>query len=85
LSANNTDDDFVAKFKELYPQDWKKVVARYEAHERLTPPGKSHPMARPYQYVLNVAQKYRKRFAHGEELDAMAKELAKPRPETTAE
>lgn len=54
LSDSYSEEDFVAKFREIYPDDWEKVVARWNAHERLTPPGKNHPMARPEQYMINT-------------------------------
>lgn len=59
LSADYSDEVFIVKFRELYPEDWEKIVNRYNAHERLTPPGKSHPMAPPPKYLLNILRKYR--------------------------
>ena len=59
LVADYSDDDFIAKFRELYPEDWGKIVKRFNAHERLTPAGKSHPMAPPPKYLLNISNKYR--------------------------
>ena len=61
LNADSSDEEFISKFRELYPEDWKKIVARYEAHERLTPAGKSHPMPQPRQYLLNAARNARRR------------------------
>ncbi|MEB0165402.1 hypothetical protein QN360_21105, partial [Glaciimonas sp. CA11.2] len=37
LEKNCSDDFLVSKFEELFPEDWVKIVKRYEAHERLTP------------------------------------------------
>lgn len=54
LSPGYSEQEFVAKFQQVYPTEWGKVVARWQAHERLTPPGKSHPMARPEQYMINT-------------------------------
>jgi hypothetical protein len=48
----------MAKFKELYPEDWQSLVYRYEEHERHTPKGKSHPMPEPTQYLLNIVKNY---------------------------
>jgi len=53
-----SDEDFVAKFQEMYPEDWIKIVRRYEAHERSTRPGRSHPMPELKQYILNIARNY---------------------------
>ncbi len=54
LESPHTEMQFVEKFKELHPDDWEKIVKRYNAHERLTPTGKSHPMPNPAQYLLNT-------------------------------
>lgn len=54
LSPGYSERDFVVKFQQCYPAEWGKVITRWQAHERLTPQGKSHPMARPEQYMINV-------------------------------
>ena len=59
LPPDHSDAEFIAKFRELHESDWQKVVARYEAHERLTKPGKSHPMPPPEKYLLNAARALR--------------------------
>lgn len=72
LDPVNSDDDFILKFKELYPDDWRKIITRYEAHERITPAGKSHPMAPPPKYLLSIASTHRARYAKGE-ISSLAK------------
>lgn len=47
-------ETFLSAFQRDYPKDWKRVCDRYEAHERLTKPGKSHPMAPPAKYMENT-------------------------------
>ena len=32
-------EEHMAKFKELYPEDWQSLVYRYKEHERHTPKG----------------------------------------------
>ncbi len=59
LPETHSDSEFVAKFMELHPNEWQKIVARYEAHERVTPKGKSHPMPPPEKYLLNISKKLR--------------------------
>ncbi len=54
LGAAHTEMQFVEKFKELYPDNWGKIIKRHNAHERLTPVGKSHPMPNPTQYLINI-------------------------------
>ncbi|HBQ06415.1 MAG: hypothetical protein H6999_10150 [Hahellaceae bacterium] len=54
LEGSRSPDDFVAKFKELYPKDWARIEKSYRDHERKTKPGKSHPMPEPDQYLKNA-------------------------------
>jgi len=61
LDTNHSEDQFIEKFQELYPDDWQKIVKRYEAHERLTPEGKSHPMPPPKKYLINAYKIVRKK------------------------
>src|SRR6266850_2104138 len=51
-------EDHMAKFKEMYPEDWNSLVYRYKEHERQTPEGKPHPMPEPTQYLLNIVKNY---------------------------
>ncbi len=56
LSSGASDGTFAAKFKEMYPQDWAKIVGRYKQHERT---GKAHPMPEPEKYLLNMVKVYK--------------------------
>jgi hypothetical protein len=58
LPSGASAQDFAAKFKELYPNDWANIGKRYRAHERITPRGKSHPMPEPETYLLNMVKAY---------------------------
>ena len=51
-------EEHMAKFKELYPEDWQSLMYRYKEHERHTPQGKPHPMPEPTQYLLNMVKNY---------------------------
>jgi len=66
LNEGFTDDDFVCKFQELYPDDWGKIVTRYTEHEKTTRPGKPHPMPEPHKYLLNISHKQRQEFRNNE-------------------
>lgn len=57
----------------------KKIINRYEAHERLTKPGKSHPMPVPPSYLLNKFRKYRELYKNGEDLELLLASLVKPK------
>lgn len=71
LDKNCNNEAVLNKFKELFPEDWMKIIKRYEAHERLTPPGKSHPMPVPPSYLLNKFRKYRDMYKNGEDLEKL--------------
>jgi hypothetical protein len=60
LPSGASAEDFAAKFRELYPKDWDNIVSRYKTHERLTKPGKSHPMPEPKKYLLNMVKVFLK-------------------------
>ena len=58
LPTGSSPEDFVAKFQEMYPEDWSNITRRYKTHERNTPPGKGHPMPEPTQYLLNMVKNF---------------------------
>jgi len=51
-------EEHMAKFKEMYPEDWQSLVYRYTEHERHTPEGQPHPMLEPTQHLLNMVKNY---------------------------
>ena len=51
-------EEHMAKFKEMYPEDWQSLVYRYTEHERRTPEGTPHPMLEPTQHLLNMVKHY---------------------------
>ncbi len=51
----------VAKFKEMFPTDWNRVVRRYEQHQEANP-GRGHPMPEPDTYLLNMVKNYLKKL-----------------------
>ncbi len=58
LPTASSPETLLAKFQEMYPEDWKKITRRYKAHERPTPRGKGHPMPEPTQYLLNMVKNF---------------------------
>ena len=70
LPPDHSDAEFIAKFREQHESDWQKVVDRYEAHERVTKPGKSHPMPPPEKYLLNAARTQRLAYKKSGSLQA---------------
>lgn len=55
-------DSFFSEFKRVYPKDWKRVNNRYQEHERLTKPGKSHPMAHPLSYMRTAFHSFQQKL-----------------------
>ena len=58
MPPQSTLAEHIAKFTELYPEDWQSLVYRYKEHERHPPKGKSHPMPEPTQYLLTIVKNY---------------------------
>jgi hypothetical protein len=54
LPSKYTEYDFIALFKELYPNDWQKIEKRYQQHLLNNKPGKKIPMPKPEKYLLNA-------------------------------
>lgn len=79
LSPDVSDEDFFKAFSEMYPKDMDRVQKRYDEHERLNK-GKGHPMARPYQYVLNAAKKIRDQYRKGKDLAELLVEVTTKKP-----
>ena len=78
LPSGASPEDFAAKFKEMYPEDWVNILRRYETHERQTPRGKGHPMPEP-----SVSVEYGEALHQNEERIACRPETASficPRP-----
>jgi hypothetical protein len=51
-------EEHMAKFKEMYPEDWQSLVYRYKEHERHTPEGQPHAMPEPTQHLLTIVKHY---------------------------
>src|SRR5713101_6434110 len=51
-------EEHMAKFKEMYPEDWHSLVYRYKEHERQAPEGQPHPMLEPTQHLWNIVKNY---------------------------
>jgi len=50
--------EHMAKFKEMYPEDWQSLEYRYKEHARHTPEGTPHPMLEPTQHLLTMVKHY---------------------------
>ena len=54
LSEKYSVEEFIIKFQELYPDDYKKIETNYSKHLRKVKPGKINPMPKPEQYLKNA-------------------------------
>lgn len=68
LPASYSEDDFLYKFKTLYPKDYQKCWAKYLKEERNTKPGKHHPMQHPDHHIKAALRSYLSRKNHTKEL-----------------
>ncbi len=63
LGANCTLEEFSCKFKEDYPNDWDRINKVYKQHENRDKKGKGHPMPDPNQYMKNIYNVGKTKFA----------------------
>ena len=50
------------RFKEEWPDDWKKIVEKFELEEANTPAGKKHPMPEPEVYMKEMYRNCSRRW-----------------------
>lgn len=55
-------NEFKEIFKMEYPNDWTKIIARYNEHERNKIKKKAHPMPHPEKYLENLFNIQYKKF-----------------------
>lgn len=46
--------EFKTKFKEFYPSDWQRIIARFRKEEQRDKKHKGHPMPEPEKYLENM-------------------------------
>ena len=61
LGTNHTEESFINTFKNLYPEDWKKIQDIWLDEEQSTPQGKKHPMQRPDTYMKEMYRNHKPR------------------------
>lgn len=62
-------------FKSFYPDDWDKINARYNEHERKSK-GKPFPMPHPEKYLENMFKVHlKKKKSEGQKTNAKSAEL----------
>ena len=58
LDNSYTEDEFLAKFKEIYPKDYEKCWKKFIKEEINTKIGKPHPMQHPDKHIKNALKSY---------------------------
>ena len=62
LENDYSENDFIEKFRELYQDDWNKIVKNYNQHLQKAKPGKPIPMPKPEQYLKNALKVWQKKI-----------------------
>lgn len=52
------ENEFIKKFKEIYPEDYSKCMKRFLDEERHTKKGKTHPMQHPDHHIKAALHSY---------------------------
>lgn len=58
LSETYTEDEFLIKFRTIYPKDYEKCMKKFIKEELKTKPGKSHPMQHPDHHIKAALRSY---------------------------
>lgn len=58
LPNDYSEENFLVKFKEIYPEDYEKCRKKFLKEERNTKPGKSHPMQHPDHHIKAALRSY---------------------------
>ncbi|MEY8000613.1 hypothetical protein AB8U03_10460 [Clostridium sp. Mt-5] len=58
LKEGSSLEEFIEAFKQNYPEDWDRIVKRYNEHKKLRKKGKSYPMPEPDRYLENIYNNY---------------------------
>lgn len=54
LQPEFSPEEFIGKFKQLFPKEWTKIERAYSDHLRKAKPGQKIPMPKPEQYLINA-------------------------------
>ena len=56
---NCSEEDFIAAFKSLYPDEWQKIQDLWLYEDQCTPTGKRHPMPHPDTYMKEMYRNHK--------------------------
>ena len=58
LKEDSSLEGFIGMFKQNYPEDWNRIVKRYDDHKKLRKKGKNYPMPEPKKYLEHIYSDY---------------------------
>ena len=58
LKEDSSLEKFIETFRQNYPEDWDRLLKRYDQHRKLRKKGKNYPMPEPEKYLENIYNSY---------------------------
>lgn len=65
LNQISGEEEFITTFREKYPEDWQRILKRYDEHKRLRKKGKAYPMPEPNKYLGDIYKLYKNKKING--------------------
>ncbi|MBI1920801.1 MAG: hypothetical protein HYS23_06930 [Geobacter sp.] len=70
LPLDFSEADFIARFQELYPEEWEKIGEKHQQQLRDQEPGMVLTMPEPRRYLSNILRVWKRKQAGKAELEA---------------
>ena len=58
LKEDSSLENFAEAFRQNYPEDWDRIVKRYNEHKKLRKKGNNYPMPEPEKYLEQIYNNY---------------------------
>ena len=62
LGPDRNEEAFSRRFRELYPEDWERIICRWQEEVLNTTVGKGHMMPHPQVYIHEMYRNHVKTF-----------------------
>lgn len=69
LPPDFSEDDFIARFQELYPEEWEKIGEKHQEQLCNHEPGTVITMPEPRKYLSNILRVWKRKQAAKAELE----------------
>lgn len=63
LPPDFSEDDFIARFQELYPEEWEKIGEKHQQQLLNQEPGTVITMPEPRKYLSNILRVWKRKQA----------------------